>query len=423
MVARHRGVILASGLALAGTLACAPDARDSPAEEPALESPAPCAAFGPFDAETQREVARLIGVRNVRGQTGLHLTNHPSVAKALIACGEDVDARDAAGWTPLHQQSLAAEYRNSGVAAVLIDAGADVEGRATFESSGPNPYWVNSDETPLLLAVRTGAQAGYITFLLQRGADITAVASLGQGALHLAMDLDLPGDGDNAIEVARVLIAHGVDIDARGVNQRTALHLAAMAGAEPRHPGQVPLLLEHGADANQLDDGGRLALHHLAHAGSQFREGRMFLDPSTYHPEVLSALARATANLEERDAKGWTPFLLAVRADEPQAARLLVELGADAQARSPTGGTALHVLAELASHRSLESFGWLLDAGLDPQARNADGLRPIDLLDRIEENSRVRHNRSFLERAATQCRSTGTARPGECAARPQPSAM
>ena len=75
----------------------------------------------------------------------------------LLFAGEDVNAQDKKGWTPLH---FAAQEEDVDVAQILIRAGADIE---LTDINGNTPLWVatmNAQEVTRL-----------ITVLLEHGAD------------------------------------------------------------------------------------------------------------------------------------------------------------------------------------------------------------------------------------------------------------
>jgi ankyrin repeat protein len=51
---------------------------------------------------------------------------------------------------------------------------------------------------------------------------------------------------DGHLEIARLLLEHRADVNARAINRETPLHVASRMG----HVGIVRLLLEYGADAS-----------------------------------------------------------------------------------------------------------------------------------------------------------------------------
>ena len=67
---------------------------------------------------------------------------------------------------------------------------------------------------------------------------------------------------EGKVESAGLLIQHGGDVNAMGVDNKTALHLASAEGCAEI----VQLLIQHKADVNTQDRGCRAPLH-LALAG------------------------------------------------------------------------------------------------------------------------------------------------------------
>lgn len=140
------------------------------------------------------------------GWTPLHIAaigDHKREADILVARGDDVNARDRFGHTPLFFA------RSAYVAQVLVAHGADPNARR------------EDGATPLHRAARAGSRQ-VARVLLQAGADANA-SQAGLSPLHIAARA-----GHWA--VAELLLAAGADADAVDDCGRTALELAESAG-------------------------------------------------------------------------------------------------------------------------------------------------------------------------------------------------
>jgi ankyrin repeat protein len=156
------------------------------------------------------------------GDTALHVAAaayRADVAKALIAFGANVSARNRLGAQPIHYAVMGQPgsetwdpQAQSAIVALLLREGAD-----------PNAA-DKSGVTPLHRAVRTRCAAA-VRVLLANGADPRQKNLRGSTPLHLAVqNTGRGGSGsDPALEqqrqIVRLLIAHGAradDTDARG---------------------------------------------------------------------------------------------------------------------------------------------------------------------------------------------------------------
>ncbi|KAF8468563.1 ankyrin repeat-containing domain protein [Russula ochroleuca] len=134
---------------------------------------------------------------------------------------------------------------------------------AKFLSDNGAPPNVRGFEkmTPLLSAAYNG-DFKMSQVLLKYKADIHARNDDGKTALHLASHRNSgqqPNIGPSLSNVARLLLEHGADINARmdGILEHyTLLHLVAEVGRVE----VVPMLLQHGANVGVKDGSGRTAL-------------------------------------------------------------------------------------------------------------------------------------------------------------------
>lgn len=277
--------------------------------------------------------------------------------RALIARGVDLN-RAHAGLTPLLAATRDSWHGRPEAVMTLLANGADpraldAEGNTPLHhaarSTDPGVAALLLDAaaeidalnhegfTPLGIACATGNWR-MARFLLERGA--RPEPRNGQPALLAAAG----GDEDDAAGV-QLLLKHKAKVDARGRLDRTPLHEAAAAG----HVGIVATLLAAGADPTLGDEHGRTALLEAARGGHLAVVNTLL--EHARHPQALLAAC---------DGGGRDALMLAVGAENTTAelVRRLLELGLDPQQRDAEGKRALD--------RAAEAGRWALVAALDP---------------------------------------------------------
>jgi ankyrin repeat protein len=154
------------------------------------------------------------------------------------------------------------------------------------------------------------------------------------------------GQGNAA--VVRLFLELGMDPNREGQHGHRALHSAC------RHRETTDVLLAHGADPRGLCHGASAA--NWAVTGNHFEMGRF--------------LAEQSRTLLDAVLSGHVQLARELCAGDPSCVR----------ERTPRGNTALHMLPEdPVAAGALAQL--LLDAGADPQARNEDGLTPAQRLE------------------------------------------
>jgi len=198
-----------------------------------------------------------------------------------------INAADEHGHTPLERAAINGWLR---VAAFLLDHGADV----------------NAGKVSALNQAANAGNRAMVEFLLGRGADISAKAWQGKTPLHTAVE-----EGFQA--VTEVLLANKANVSAQDDSGETPLALAA------RHnqPKIQQMLLAVGANANVEDNSGRTPLSYAAESGS---------------PEMVKALLAAKA--DPNGGKLDTPLLVAIHQRDAATAELLLQAGANPNAKS-----------------------------------------------------------------------------------------
>jgi ankyrin repeat protein len=261
------------------------------------------------------------------------MNNDPGSVQALLARGVDVNAPQVDGATALH---WAAQWQALDLARILLQAGAD-PGAANRVGA-----------TPLLLAAING-DAELLALLLDHGATVDAsLTGTGDTALMLAARTGVPA-------AVALLLQRGAEVDARETwGGATALMWAVAEG----HAAVVQLLLQAGADVNATT----LFIPRNTGRGLQF-EG---LPPELRAPAARQPMLHASGEL--------APLLFAAREGQLEIGRLLLDAGADINARAGDGKDALG----LAVFNGNYAFAALLvEAGANVNQADAEGFTPL----------------------------------------------
>ncbi|KAL8744249.1 MAG: hypothetical protein Q9184_008020, partial [Pyrenodesmia sp. 2 TL-2023] len=244
--------------------------------------------------------------------------------------------------------------------------------------------------TPLLMAAMD-ANVKQVSYLLDRGADLGAIANNGQGVLHWA------ARKDRQLKVVEFLIAKGASLELKDENDTRPIAVAAKEGSQAiveclfdrganigatASHEWTPLicsaisgrtetarwLLDHGAKTSEFNDAKKTALHFAAWWG---------------HSEVLDLLISnsLSSTIDHQAYIRETPLHLSATRPERsescgQCAKLLLQAGAKTEIRDKLGLTALHVAAQ---YGSVEVAKELLASGADVEAKRIPGnqARPL----------------------------------------------
>jgi ankyrin repeat protein len=157
------------------------------------------------------------------------------VIRVLVANGVKVDSREsfAPHETPLH---MAALYDNPAAVQALIELGADVNAKDTY------------DFTPLMECFLSNISIARM--LIAAGANVNAANKKGKGPLYFAAR-------HGNLEMAKLLLQKGAKVNKKNkINGMIPLHWAASQGDYEI----AKLLLDNGAEINAKDNEGHTAL-------------------------------------------------------------------------------------------------------------------------------------------------------------------
>lgn len=331
-----------------------------------------------------------------------------SIAQALVAAGADVNAgvREAETIRGYRTALGAAigRVRCAALAELLLNAGADIaDGPTLYEGSAmwEAVRWRDADSLQALLAagppqwhvchalpqtLRWG-DVGLIKLLLENNADPNwSMGAWGfkGNCLHEAVVLDA------APPIVQALLEHGANVDQPDRDGRTPL---AIAVCLHRH-ALAALLHKHGAKEEHIRPVDRWV---SACVGGEANAARRLAAQHSAEPDAVATLHRATATKEQRAAARarlarcfrpvdhlWLCRAIARRLEDappvPAATpsgvvRLLLAGGLDPDAADDDGQRPLHLAAAAGDGAALQA---LLDAGADLSACNFASQTPLD---------------------------------------------
>ena len=181
--------------------------------------------------------------------------------------------------------------------------------------------------------------------------------------------LDLLGDDASSTLPP---IGH-VTITALTYSGRRSVSAAEDELVESRHPAAPMFQAVHGVIAQM-----RRAAELSKYAKETLPDGTTRLMAASHAGDLIeiALLLDYGADIEARDARGYTPLMYAANAGQDESVRLLVERGADANAADEQKSTPLMFAAQ---HDHVDIVRRLLEQGADPGARGDHGMTALDL--------------------------------------------
>ena len=244
------------------------------------------------------------------------IANDADRVKVLVGNGADISKRDDQGYTPL---TSAAFHDYTDLMKLLIGAGANVN---AVDGNGMTPLeeTIMRDDVPAL------------KLLIDSDADTNKADPQGLPPLALAIE-------EQKYETAKALI-------------------------------------EAGANVNSVASKDQLTPLMIAAAESQPAEGSMFLPTSTRPIDIAKALIKRGADVNAKDKDGMTALMVATSHDNAPTIGLLLQSGANAEAKNNRGEQALDI-AKLNGNQeaaqAISVLGKALSATGAPPAGQARG--------------------------------------------------
>jgi ankyrin repeat protein len=288
-------------------------------------------AFDFVLAARKGELARLeaflksggdVNAQDEKGRTALMAaceTGRTNIVKMLLASGANPNLQNNDGDTALNEATTTSEVGPTDTAG---SRGGNIVIVKLLLASGADARTATGDFPPLICAASYGNNA-IVKLLLKEGANINAKNWTGMSALARSIY-------DGRYETTKILLAHGADIESRDDSGNTPLILAA-----PRGLQVLRNLLDRGANANATNNNLETALIH------------------SYSRESVLVLLDHRAEPDAKDKRGMTALMHAAWWRNLEKVRVLLEKGADVNARTPEGETALSIAKDYSDGRTI----------------------------------------------------------------------
>lgn len=303
--------------------------------------------------------------------------NRAMILEKLIDLGFDINAQALDGVTALH---LACAFAREETIRVLLSGNADptikggahdqmpvhiLASKASYAAVAPLQLLLKASSPSIRLEVDSEQNIGLI-LAVQTG-NLEVIHELLGNMSKEQLAYKRPPDDQSALhyavfnknlDIVKVFIDHGVDLNLQNKKLQTALHFATEQENEP----MVKLLCTSGADPDVIDKDHQTPIH-IATARS-------------YHKIVDILSEKFKASIMSRTKDGSTLMHLASNAYNSQAAMAFIRKGIPIHMPNKAGAKCIH-MAAIRGH--VEVVKAIVAKGESVDCRTKDGLTPLHL--------------------------------------------
>ena len=302
-----------------------------------------------------------------------------SLIRNLLKDIVDINALNAKGLTPLH---LTVIEGNIEVTKLLISEGANIEIKDSRSKSSPLLYACQNGRTKLLQlllesgsdinaksadgtsAIHFATQSGrtdMVKLLLQKGFDVNCKNKFGETPLYYLLyprPFPIFHKVIDMCAIAELLIKSGAKIDEATESKETPL----IHAIQKNRTEFVKLLISYGVNVNCVSNSGATPLI-------------IFTTKLDHDIEILNLLIDNGADINALNPEGLSPLHTAVIEGNMKLTKLLISKGSNIEIKDSTSRSSPLLYA--CQNGRTELFKMLLENGADVNAKSADGTSAI----------------------------------------------
>ncbi|XP_063923686.1 uncharacterized protein LOC135137861 [Zophobas morio] len=331
------------------------------------------------NAETLLRFASIDTV-DEHGKNALHYASQSvkgnrNIIKLLTEKGMDLDVKTKSGMTALHLACLKGVYEN---AKTLLDSGASV-----------NTTGTNNKNALHYASASKKVNQDIMLLLIAEGINLNARTKNGMTPLYIAC---LEGVYENV----ETLLGFGASVNTDDEHKKNALHYASTSRGINRNT--IKLLIERGIDVNAQNENGTTALHLTCLEGvyenvetllncaasinttdKNNKNALHYASASrTVNPKIIKLLLNKGISVDCQHKNGTTPLQIACREGVYKNAETLLDSGAWLNMTDERNENALHYA--LASNKvNQKIIKLLLDKGINVNAQNKHGITALHI--------------------------------------------
>ena len=337
--------------------------------------------------EKQHEIYNLlishkanINAKDMYGDTVLHIATmngtDASIMQQFVYAGADVNERNKEGVTPL---ALAVEHKRTSLIQFFANNGADIHAEDKLGN------------TPLTRALKSGFE---LSSKVINNTNVFTRDSYGNTPLHLAILCATPDSVSSSVDekttgvvqIMEYMVGLNSEINARNRNGDTPLSIAVQRNV--RSAGEF--LLSRGADVFSANNDDYSPLRLALETGLETRSWLLSSQvikatdgsgntPLHYASEwgladAANLLIEKGADPNAKNANGETPVYNAVKVDNAALITTLISNGSTKDTRDYLGNTPVHACIRWGAMNAAQA---LISSGANLNARNISGKTPL----------------------------------------------